>query len=319
MTEATAREQLLGAENLDALYPLLDAHRMTAGWHKKRPSLWKEPRADYQPRHWSYEAGKAALDQAGRWIGTELAERRNLLLFNPVGDNDYDTVRTLVVAYQMIKPGEYARSHWHTPNAMRLILDADPGCYTVVNGVKLPMRTGDFLITPGGCWHSHYNEGTRNAYWIDVLDVPLVHRLGPMLFAELPEWHQKVESEPGDHPFYFPPSRTAPALAALPATDGAKRLTLETRPHIPTLDIGLVGIDAGRAQRWPRSTASRVLAVIRGSGNARIGALQARWAPGDVLAVPAWQPCELEAGEDALLLDVCDEPVFRQLGFYREG
>lgn len=26
--------------------------------------------------------------------------------FNPVGDNDYATVRTLVAAYQMIKPGE---------------------------------------------------------------------------------------------------------------------------------------------------------------------------------------------------------------------
>lgn len=319
MNTDTARQQLLGADHLDALYPVLDAHRMTAGWHKKRPSLWREPRTDYRPLHWSYATGKTALDQAGRWIGTELAERRNLLLFNPVDDNDYDTVRTLVVAYQMIQPGEYARSHWHTPNAMRLILDADAGCYTVVDGVKLPMRTGDFLITPGGCWHSHYNEGPRNAYWIDVLDVPLVHRLGPMLFAELPERHQAVTSEPATHPFYFPPERTDPALAALPEVDGARRLTLDTQAHIPTLDIGLVQLAAGARWGKPRMTASRVFAVIRGAGRARIGDLEAAWTFGDVLAVPAWQPLELDANEDALLLEVGDDSVMRQLGFYREG
>jgi len=144
-------EQVSSTRNLDELYPVLSSLRMTPGWHKKRPSLWKQPRTDFNPLHWRYDIGRRALDQAGQWIGTELAERRNFLLFNPVGDNDYDTVRTLVVAFQMIKPGEYARPHRHSPNAMRLILDAGPGCYTVVDGVKLPMRTGDFLLTPGGC------------------------------------------------------------------------------------------------------------------------------------------------------------------------
>lgn len=317
-----AKQQLLAAANLDELYPVIAANLMTAGWHKKRRSLYPEPQGDYRPLHWRWEHGRIALDQAGRWIGTELAERRNLLLYNPggaTGDNDYDTVRTLVVAYQMIKPGEYARSHQHTPNAMRLILDADEGCFTVVNGVKLPMRTGDFLITPGGCWHSHYNEGTKNAYWIDVLDVPLVHRLGPMIFGEDPAWNQKEESSPAEHPFYFPPSRTQPALAALPATNGVKRLTLDTQTAMKPLDIGMFHIAAGAAYSARKSTASSVFCVISGSGQAKIGSMSTEWSVGDVLAAPAWNPIELKAGADAVLLEVSDAPVMHMLGFYRQG
>jgi len=48
----------------------------------------------------------------------------------------------------MVLPGEAARSHRHTPNALRLVVDAAPGNYTVVNGKKLPMRPGDVLLTP---------------------------------------------------------------------------------------------------------------------------------------------------------------------------
>lgn len=313
------QQQIDNARGLEDLYPALDSSRMTAGWHKKRPSLWKEPRTQFQPLHWSYELGKSALDQAGRWIGTELAERRNLLLFNPVGDNDYATLRTMVVAYQMIKPGEYARAHEHTPNALRLILDAAPGCYTVVDGVKLPMRTGDVLLTPGGCYHSHYNEGESNAYWIDVLDVPLVHALEPMLFSELPGKTQEVRESPQSHPFYFPPAQTGPALAQMSAQAGVKVLKLPTQPHIRTLDISLIDLQAGARRACVRSTASRVLAVVHGSGTFRAGALETRWSAGDVLAVPCWCAHEIEATQDARFLEVCDEPVMRALGFYREA
>lgn len=313
------QQQIEGASGLDDLYPALASSRMTAGWHKKRPSLWKEPRTEFRPLHWRYELGKAALDQAGRWIGTELAERRNLLLFNPVGDNDYATLRTMVVAYQMIKSGEYARAHEHTPNALRLILDAGPGCYTVVDGVKLPMRTGDVLITPGGCYHSHFNEGDANAYWIDVLDVPLVHALEPMLFSELPGKTQEVREAPEDHAFYFPPAKTEPLLAEMAAKGGVKTLKLPTQPHIRTLDISLIDLQAGASRRVVRSTASRVLAVVHGSGTMRMGDVDVRWSTGDVLAVPNWCAHEIVAEEPSRFLEVCDEPTMRALGFYREA
>jgi gentisate 1,2-dioxygenase len=312
------KQRLQAATNLDELYPVLDALRMTPGWHKKRPSLWPEPRTRFQPLHWSYDVGRVALDQAGRWIGMELAERRNLLLFNPVGDNDYDSVRTLVVAFQMLKPGEHARAHWHTPNAMRFVLDAEDGCYSIVNGVKVPMRTGDVLLTPAYAWHSHYNEGQGNAYWIDILDVPLVHLLEPMFWEEHPERYQPVTAEPEEHPFYRPHARNRELLAAAAPQDGVRRVLLDTANEIKTFDIGFTAIEAGSRRVQPRTTASRIIAVGQGRGCTRIGGLTTQWARGDVLAVPSWTPYEIEAHEDAVLLEATDTPVMKALGYYRE-
>ncbi len=311
--------QVAATRSLGELYPVLDALRMTPGWHKKRPSLWKQPRTEFQPLHWRYDLGRLALEQAGQWIGTELAERRNFLLFNPVGDNDYDTVRTLVVAFQMIKPGEHARAHRHSPNAMRLVLDAGPGCFTVVDGVKLPMHTGDFLLTPGGCWHSHFNEGTSDAFWIDILDVPLVHLLEPMFFEEHPDGHQAVDQAPATHPFYMPAAQMDAALAASADQGGVRRSALAMEPAIPTVAASPLAIAAGATFAPPRSTANRLLLVTRGTGTARLGDASFTWARGDVMAVPAWTPFALTASTDAMLVEVNDEPVMRKLGFYREA
>ena len=318
MTDS-ATAQLQAAINLEELYPVLSANRMTPGWHKKRPSLWHEPRTAFQPRHWRYDVGRLALDQAGRWIDTELAERRNLLLFNPVGDNDYDTVRTLVVAYQMLKPGEHARAHWHTPNAMRFILDADEGCFSVVNGVQVPMRRGDVLLTPAYAWHSHFNEGTRNAYWIDILDVPLVHLLEPMFFEEHPEKYQRVESKPQSHPFYHPAEITQAALASSKPDRGMRALLLDTAKEMQTFDIGFRRIDAGVSTPQVRDTASRVIVVQEGRGVVRMGDVRAKWSAGDVLAVPSWVPFEFEVAETAVLLEASDRPVMQKLGFFRQA
>jgi gentisate 1,2-dioxygenase len=318
MTQDASTRDLLAANDLDALYPVLDANRMTAGWHKKRASLWKEPRTEYQPLHWRYEVGALALDQAGRWMDTELAERRNLLLFNPVGDNDYDTVRTLVAAYQMVKPGEHARAHRHSPNALRIVLDAGPGCFTVVDGVKLPMASGDVLLTPGNGWHSHFNEGDANAYWIDVLDVPLVHRLEPMFVEHLPGGVQPVTSTPAEHPYWFPRPTVLANLECVAAEQGVKRLRLDTAASMKTIAITYHQLAAGARETIRRDTASRIVCVLAGVGVATIGERRFDFARGDVLAVPSWHPHAFEASGPALLVELSDEPVLQALGFYRE-
>ena len=85
---------------LEELYRKLDEVGMGPGWNKPTPSLWSAPRKTFVPAHWKYELARGALDAAGRLINTALAERRNLILFNPAEGNTYGTVRTLVAAYQ---------------------------------------------------------------------------------------------------------------------------------------------------------------------------------------------------------------------------
>lgn len=313
-------DSLHNAQSLEQLYPLLAANRLTAGWHKKRSSLWKEPETAFRPLHWRYQMARLALDQAGKWIGTELAERRNLLLFNPVGDNDYDTVRTLVAAYQMIKPGEHARAHRHSANALRFVLDAEPGVFSVVDGIQLPMIAGDVLLTPGGCWHSHFNDSEKNAYWIDILDVPLVHLLEPMFFEEHPDKFQAVLSAPAHHPFWFPLARVNADLEQACPSDGVRRLTLATEKYFATEGLAFIKLEKGATTgAGRRSTASRICAIASGSGVANLGGLKVDWHRGDVLAVPSWTSFEIIAGENALIFEANDEPTLRKLGFYKES
>lgn len=311
--------QLEAAQDLSDLYTVFATHNYTAGWHKARPSLWRQPNSAFKPMHWRYREAAVALDRAGEWIGTELAERRNLLMYNPVGENDYATARTLVSAYQMIQPGEHARAHRHTPNALRLVLDSEPGLYTVVDGVKLPMNPGDVLLTPNWSWHSHYNEGKHRAYWIDFLDVPLVHLLEPMFYEEYPGGFQPVTSEPNQHPYWFSLEWVRGELAkSKPNAAGIRRLTLPSTQYMPTMALSYLQIPAGASTGTHSSTASRIFAVTSGHGTATIGNLKAKWERGDVFVAPSWTPYELHASEDAMVFEVTDEPALRALGFYRD-
>jgi gentisate 1,2-dioxygenase len=105
------------AQDLAALHGLLEQVKMKNGWAKNTPSLYPEPKPHFVPAHWKYTDARSALHAAGRLVGTDKAERRNLILANPIEGNDYATVASLVGAYQMVKAGEVARSHRHTPNS----------------------------------------------------------------------------------------------------------------------------------------------------------------------------------------------------------
>jgi len=161
----------------DALAPYyseLGRLRFSPGWARPEPSMWPEPKPKFKPAVWRFASAKAALDQAGEFVPVELAERRNLIMVNPIEGNIYATTRNIVAAYQMVKAGEMARSHRHTPSALRLVLHADAGTYTIVNGARIDMAPGDVVLTPSWSWHGHVNETQATSYWIDFLDVPFV-------------------------------------------------------------------------------------------------------------------------------------------------
>ncbi len=321
--QVPSREDLAQSGSLEELYGKLALVGIAPGWAKTTPSLWPAPRKNFPPAHWKYEQARGALDAAGRLINTELAERRNLILFNPAAANSYGTVRTLVAAYQMIMPGEWARAHRHTPNALRLILDSEPGTYTEVDGVKIAMEPGDVLLTPNWSSHGHGNNSRACAYWLDFLDVPLVQLLEPMFFepAEEEKTHEAFAGAPPtkDSPFVFPLSETLKRLGAAAAEPEGPFAT-----HIelgnPALDtIGLIMMRlAPHVRTAPyRTTANNIYAVVKGTGATTIDGERFAWSRGDVIAAPAWLPHFHEAADDALLLRVSDEPVMQRLGFHR--
>jgi gentisate 1,2-dioxygenase len=317
------REELAQSATLTELYGKLEQVGMGPGWNKPTPSLWPAPRKTFQPAHWRYEQARGALDAAGRLINTELAERRNLILVNPAEGNTYGTVRTLVAAYQMIMPGERARVHRHTPNALRLILDAEPGTYTVVDGVSIAMAPGDVLLTPNWSTHGHGNNSKSCAYWLDFLDAPLVQLLEPMFFEpqEEDEQHPAFEAEPPvkNSPFVFPLADTQRRLEeATPEPEGPFGTCVQLgQPALDTTGLYMMRLQPRVRTEQHRSTANNIYAVVAGGGITTIDGAQFAWSRGDVIAAPAWRPHFHQATEDAILFRVTDEPVLQKLGFFR--
>ena len=304
--------------SLEELYGHLGPINMGAGWAKKTPSLWPEPKKTFRPHRWSYAQAKGALDAAGRLINTELAERRNLILQNP--GESYATSRTIVAAYQMIMPGEKARSHRHTPNALRLILDAEPGAYTVVNGQKLSMLPGDVVLTPNWCWHGHANDSRACAYWLDVLDVPLVQLLEPMFFEPHPDEFEKEIVVPTSSPMHFPWAETKKRLAEAEKSANGKPAEINLGdPALATIGLSMIGLKAKQATDPRKVMANNVFGVVEGEGTTEVEGETLEWSRGDVIVVPSWREHVHRSENGAVLFRCTDEPVMSKLGFLREG
>src|SRR6516165_11933810 len=260
-------KELSAAKNLDDYYAKLVPAGMGAGWNKSEPSLYPTPKKTFLPAHWPYRTARPALDAAARLVRTEDAERRNLILQNPVAGHGYGTASTIMAAYQMIKGFEAARSHRHTPNALRFMLESGPGTYTIVDGRKLPMEEGDVLLTPNWCWHGHVNEGAHSAYWIDVLDVPLTHLLGPVFFEPLDEGFIESAAEvAADSPFRFPFATWGAKTMRPPETRPGLREVTIGPPFLDSLRIKWRHLAAGTAVDEPQTTASCIYAVHSGAG-----------------------------------------------------
>lgn len=307
------------AATLEELYDALGDMEMTAGWiDRKSPILHAEPKTQFQPMHWQYASARDAMDAAGRLINTELAERRNLVMRNPVEGNEIATTKTLVSAYQMILPGEKARSHRHAPHALRVIIDGK-GSFSTVDGEKTPMETGDIVLTPGWCWHGHGHDGDRPAYWFDGLDVPMNHLLEPMFFEEHPDGFEDVETVAEVSPYRFSWDGTLKALETAKADDEGyfgPRIRLDA-PSMPTIGLNVHRWDSGFKSRRQRSATNNIFVVMQGSGTSVIGGEEFNWGYGDTIAAPIWSWIEHRASEDAVMFHMTDEPLMRFAKYYR--
>jgi gentisate 1,2-dioxygenase len=251
------------------------------------------------------------LDVAGSLISTDLAERRNLILVNPGEGHAFATARTMMAAYQMIMPGERARAHRHTPNALRLVLDAGPDTYTVVDGKKLPMLPGDVLLTPGWSWHSHANEGRSPAYWLDFLDSPLVEWLGSKVFEQHPDEFESGVTLSEYSPMRFAWSDTQHRLTqALAAAPGPRNIEVELGdPALHSMALFMMGLMPGISTACHKAMANNIYAVVHGNGVIEVEGEQFEWQRGDVFVVPVRHGHTILAMDNAVLLRVTDTPL----------
>lgn len=314
-----AQQTQVSAE-LERLHRQVSERGFLPGWNRPgNPPMWGNPHTAFAATVWSYQDARALLTQAGELVSPERAERRNLILVNPTEGNRYPTVRTQVLAYQMIMPGERARTHRHSPHAGRVVLDAEGDAYTVVDGVKLPMRTGDVVLTPAWMWHGHAHEGDRPAFWIDFLDVPLVQLLDPMFFQPYPDGWQEPTEETRQSPLLYPYEQVSAALDNTPPDPRGQlgRCVQLGDPALPTIGLRMHRYDPGTHTEPYRTTANYQYCVVEGSGTSVIDGVEFSWSRGDVIVVPCWSEQRHTSAEGATLLAVTDEPLQRYCGYFR--
>ena len=305
-----------------------------------------EPRTNLVPHIWRWEQTRKLLMWAGEVVPLEDALRRVLGFRNPGSRPDQRTGATdsLWAAVQLVLPGEVAPPNRHTPSALRFIIEGE-GAYTVVNGQRVPMEVGDFLLTPAMHWHEHGHEGDGPMIWLDGLDSPLISRMNQYIIEETDDVQGVEKPFPAAYAHGLlgitwgqPHALTQPlvyklsdALAALEHLrdgegDPYDDIIIEYKnpttggPVMTTISAYLQLVRPGVDTKAHRHTHSAVYHVVRGSGYSIIDGKRIDWATGDTIAIPLWYEHSHHnpTGEDAILFSYTDRPAITALGLWRE-
>lgn len=331
------------------LYESLPAKNLGALWEIYAAALTPEPVNRDVPMTWHWRDLRPLLYEAARLVPASEAERRVLMLLNPGLPGLNAVTPTLYAGMQIILPGEVARSHRHTPNAVRFVVEGE-GAFTAVNGERSVMKPGDFLTTPTWVFHDHGNDGTEAVVWFDGLDLPLTTALSA-IFYERHEQAQQPSSRVIDDSITryghgFKPAWTTPphhyspvvnykyqqarqVLAHLAAHDSGSPFDgiviqylnpLTGGPVLPTMDAYLQWIEPGMVLKAHRHTGSTIYLGVEGRGVIEIDGQEFAWEEHDVVVVPSWRTHRHRnpGGSPAILFSLTDAPVLKALSLYRE-
>ncbi len=305
----------------------------------------KIPTRQTRPTHWPYQSLKPLLLKAGELTPIEKAERRVLVLANPGhGLDKMQASAAMYLGMQLLMPGEWAPSHRHTPNAVRMIVEGE-GAYTTVDGEKCPMSRGDLILTPTGLWHEHGHDGTDPVIWLDVLDLPLVYYMEASYHVNgdrqtiAPGRGDKQYAHGGLVPSHvFERSHKAYPMLRYAWTDAKAALqTLAADlPHLEQVQITYTnpetGADAenilgfyalmlrpGQSLRLPARSPAQVFHLIEGSVQADIVDSSFNLVEADTCCAPGYEAVTLKnlQADKASFVFIADEsPLHRKLGVY---
>jgi gentisate 1,2-dioxygenase len=310
--------------------------------------LWESPTAHKPPPvpeftyHWPWETIRPLLVGAIDLANPAAFERRVLSLVHPVSKSveDEATVRNLSAAIQVLLPGETARPHRHSMNALRFVLEGS-GATTIVDGKPCAMKVGDLILTPGWCWHEHTHRGSAPIIWLDALDVPLHLYLGTAKFqpgpvnappATIPDEAFAVANiapEITDLPphspiFRYPYEAAVAAVAAAPlGSDGARRVRymnpLTGGCAMSFIDSHLIELAPNSATKPFRTSSNAICCVVEGTGETQVGDRKVAWHQHDIFTLPQGNWIEHKNGsETSRLFLASDRDLMARLGLLND-
>jgi gentisate 1,2-dioxygenase len=331
-----------------AFYQKIDRANVTPLWEVLHTLVTPTPKTPCKPCLWKWAEMWPWIQESGRLITAREAERRVLVLENPGLRGRSSITHSLYAGLQLILPGEVAPAHRHSQSALRFILQGS-GAYTAVDGEKVTMSVGDFVITPSWTFHDHGNPSIEPMVWMDGLDVPLVELLDAQFMEKGAQETQRTDRTEGDNLaqfgntmkpveyraknrtsplFWYPYARTREALDTLRHGHDAHACwgykLQYTNPvtggwAMPTIGTFMQLLPQGFKGKEYRSTDSTVYAVVEGRGRCLVGGESLAFGPKDVFVCPSWLPYRLEADEQAVLFSFSDRPVQQALDLWRES
>ena len=335
------------AAERNAFYDKIDKANVAPLWEVLHGLITATPNTPCKPYLWNWDMVRPWILEAGKLITAKEAERRVLILENPGLRGQSRVTHSLYAGLQLILPGEVAPAHRHSQSALRFIVDGK-GAYTAVDGERVAMSPGDFIITPSWTWHDHGNPSSEPMVWLDGLDIAIVELLDAQFLERPAEESQQTTRTSGEsfasfgntmlpvnHKpksrtsplFWYPYERTREALATLAKSEAphacyGHKLKF-TNPAtggwpMPTIGTFMQLLPKGFRGKPYRSTDSTVYSVVEGKGRVKVGGETFAWSPKDTFVVPSWMPYTLEADAEAVLFSFCDRPVQDVLDLWRE-
>lgn len=331
----------------EAFYQKIAGGSCTPLWEVLHGLVTATPNTPCKPYLWQWDTVWPWLQDSGALISAMEAERRVLVLENPGLPGKTRITHSLYAGLQLILPGEIAPAHRHSQSALRFIMHGD-GAYTAVDGERVTMHVGDFVITPSWTFHDHGNTSNEPMVWLDGLDLPIVELLDAQFREDGASHSQLTERHAGSNLarfgntmkpvqykarsrtsplFWYPYERTREALQVLAREEGAHACwghkLQYTNPvtgdwAMPTIGTFMQLLPAGFKGAGYRATDSTVYAVVEGAGRCIVGEQVFPFGPKDVFVCPSWMPYRLEADSDAVLFSYSDRPVQQALDLWRE-
>lgn len=300
------------------------------------------------PYVWEWETVHPKLMEACVRLPASNDARRNISFRNPATDMRTAT-QTVSVGMQAVVPGEVCWAHRHSIDALRFAVKGSPDLYTVVDGEKLPLETGDLVLTPAYTWHDHHNESDEVGIWLDVLDTGMITTLNQTFFEEYGEEEQPLKQRRSDYlgarggllrpawertpevpvGFRYPWAEMEPILRSFADHEGSPYDGVLMRyvnpftggPTLKTLDAYLQLLRPGLETKSHRQSSSAVYYVIEGEGVSIVGEHELHWKAGDTFSIPHWIPhrhINRSREHEAIMFSVSDIPAMTALGLYRE-
>ncbi|MBW0175166.1 MAG: cupin [Vulcanococcus sp.] len=138
----------------------------------------------FEPTHYSAAWMQAELEELARQPGSSSSNRVSLLLANRDLPSTRTVTHVLWAMFGIVPAGATQAPHRHQSVALDLIINCQPGVYTLVgtelnsdgsirNPRRLDWQSGGAFITPPGHWHSHVNESGQPAWLLPIQDAGL--------------------------------------------------------------------------------------------------------------------------------------------------